>query len=161
MKKLTILTSLALMSISGSAMAVAPTPFDVLIDGFPAGAAQFVFVSAGGSIPLVAPSGTCDYQLLLTPTNPLIGPVVCEVLEARTVAFPSCVSNRTQNIDSIVAGGDGFSDCNVVDQFGFPAGPDFGDASATLVVGESATGILSGILVIPTDPMNTHSIAFQ
>ncbi|WP_437601657.1 hypothetical protein WMF28_08755 [Sorangium sp. So ce590] len=95
MKKLMILASLAVMSISGSAMAIAPGPHAITIEGAPSGTGTFMFIGPDGANPVLAPSGTCAYNMLWSPPASLagFGTRLCQVLEATTFTFPSCMGS--------------------------------------------------------------------
>ncbi|WP_437946064.1 hypothetical protein WME98_35355 [Sorangium sp. So ce296] len=148
MKKFTILASLAVMSISGSAMAIAPGPHAIAIEGSPSGTGTFMFVAPDGANAVLAPNGTCAYNLLWAPpaSLPGFGTRLCQVLEATTFTFPNCMSsvttpgNITRNINSVMYAGDGFTPiCNGFRGAiaGFPASPF---SNLTMILGESATG---------------------
>jgi hypothetical protein len=163
MKKLALLVSTAVLSISGSAMAVAPVAGrTILIEGEFAGTAQFIgsrFLGPAANV--FFPRGSCAYTLFWT--SPRVGgdTLPCTVLEARTTSFPSCTVNRTTDINSTMFAGDGFTAfCSGFDADGFPFGPAVGTASAILILGESATGdpTLSGTFQDPRFPFFFESI---
>jgi hypothetical protein len=142
MKKLTILASLALMSVSGSAMAIAPGPHAVTIEGSPSGTATFGNSVADGFNPVLAPNGTCFYNMSWAAVGMM--PRLCQVVEATTMTFPSCnsfgtvIGNETRNINSVMYAGDGFTPiCNGFRGAigGFPAAPF---SFLTMILGESA-----------------------
>ncbi|WP_437612932.1 hypothetical protein WMF20_10650 [Sorangium sp. So ce834] len=156
MKKFTILASLAVMSISGSAMAIAPGPHAITIEGAPSGTGTFMFVAPDGANPVLAPNGTCAYNLLWAPPASLagFGTRICQVLEATTFTFPSCMGslavpgNITRNINSVMYAGDNFTPiCNGFQGAvgGFPATPI---SNVIMILGESATGTPSAVGIL-------------
>lgn len=142
MKKLALLVSTAVLSISGSAMAVAPTAGrTILIEGRVAGTAQFSGRGLGPAANVFFPRGSCVYTMFWTSPVAGRGTLPCTVLEARTMTFPSCTTNAMNDIDSTMYGGDGFTAfCSGFDSAGFPFGPAVGTASAILILGESSWG---------------------
>ncbi|AUX30219.1 MULTISPECIES: hypothetical protein [Sorangium] len=146
MKKLMILASLAVMSISGSAMAVAPTAGrQIVIEGRPAGTAQFLPAGLGPAINLLAPNGTCRSNMIWTSVNPVSGSLLCQTLETRTVTNPNCPA---ANITTTMYAGDGLTACNGFDQNGFPFSAIF------MALGESATAnpTFTGTILMNTMP---------
>ncbi|WP_437586044.1 hypothetical protein [Sorangium sp. So ce1000] len=161
MKKLIVLAALATMSFSGSAMAIAPTSRVIRIEGVQAGTGVFVFRFADGSHPLLAPNGSCAYDLRWTSNNPLLGTLVCRVLEATTSTNPACMANRGSNIDSLMTAGDNFTSCSGFNEFNMPFGPQAGLPNSTMFLGESATGIAVGIINTNTFPfLGAEGITF-
>ncbi|WP_437521822.1 hypothetical protein WME79_29905 [Sorangium sp. So ce726] len=174
MKKLVILTALATMSFSGSAMAIRTIqvtppepPRAITIEGLSAGTGRFVFLFSGGPIPnsVAAPNGTCGYNLLWR-NNPLFGDGVCNVLEATTATNPSCIQNMMTDINSTAYAGDGFTPtCMGFTQMGMPFGPPF-SPSAIMILGEIANTValtpsLVGIIQIPVFPfLGAQGITF-
>ncbi|WP_437674542.1 hypothetical protein [Sorangium sp. So ce131] len=163
MKKLTILASLAVLSMSGSAMAIAPTAGrQILIEGVPSGTGQFLFSGIDGSDPVLAPNGTCVYNLIWTAPPPSTATRVCVVLEAVTMTFPNCMVNMTTDITSVMYAGDGFTPICSGFRGPFPPFPATAFSNAIMVLGESqGTPSVNGIIQIPVFPFfGAQSITF-
>jgi hypothetical protein len=143
MKKLALLATAAVLSISGSAMAIdtGVTNRQILIEGQNAGTATFAFAfrstrTFDGLLPL----GSCVYSMRWT--NPSIGggALFCTVRESITSTFHQCLSSLTtvgnthRDINGTMFAGGGFlTTCN-----GFRAAnlPFF---NGVLALGESRT----------------------
>jgi hypothetical protein len=166
MKKLALLATVALVSISGSAMAIAPGARTIRIDGARSGTAQFQFAFTSGlNIPPFLRGGNCAYFLRWS--SPLLGggTLTCGVRESVTTAFPFCAINQTRNIDGTMFAGPNFaSNCSGFHPNGRPFGPQVFLPSAQLTLGERASGgspTLSGTFFDPSFPFTFQSITID
>jgi hypothetical protein len=112
MKKSMLLAALAVLSISGGAMAItegAPRPISVA--GCPAGIASFFFVAN-----VDGPAGACKYYMdWQSPFLPA-GSAPCYVNELKALGQTSCLGNRQFNVTTAVLSTPGA--CTGFDQFG-------------------------------------------
>lgn len=112
MKKSMLLAALAVLSISGGAMAItegAPRPISVA--GFPSGIASFFFFAN-----VDGPAGSCNYFMdWQSPFLPA-GSAPCYVNELKALGQTSCLGNRLFNVTTTVLSVPGA--CQGFDNFG-------------------------------------------
>ena len=113
MNKIMLLASLAVLSISGSAMALTEgVERHVSVAGQFAGKfTAFYTTNVDG------PAGTCLYDIdWASPFGPA-GSVMCQVCEQKVLGHTSCLNNRFFNFGSVVNSTAG---CMGFDQYGIP-----------------------------------------
>ncbi|WP_437850372.1 hypothetical protein [Sorangium sp. So ce363] len=163
MKKLIILAALATMSFSGSAMAIAPGNRQILIEGVASGTGNFMFAGIDGFDPVLAPNGTCAYNLWWTAPAPSTAMRICQVLEATTMTFPNCAANMTADINSVMYAGDGFTFFCSGFRGPLAGFPTIAFSNAIMILGQSQMGTpsVTGIIQIPVFPFfGAQSITF-
>ncbi len=135
MKNSMLLAALAVLSVSGSAMAItegAPRPISVA--GCPSGIASFFFVAN-----VDGPAGACKYYMdWQSPFLPA-GSAPCYVNELKALGQTSCLGNRMYNVTTAVLSQPGA--CTGFDQYGLIE-------DVTLVLSESfVSPTLNGLAV--------------
>lgn len=113
MNKFMLLASLAVVSLSGSAMALTEAlPRAVSVAGRPAGTfTAFYTTNVDG------PAGTCLYDVdWASPFGPA-GSVMCQLCEQKVLGNTSCLNNRLYDFGSMVQSTAG---CMGFDQYGIP-----------------------------------------
>ncbi len=98
MKKSMLLAALAVMSISGGAMAIQEgLPRGISVAGQPAGIASFYFVANFNG-----PAGYCSYYMDWQSPFPAAGSLPCYVNELKALGQTSCLGNRAFNVTTAV-----------------------------------------------------------
>jgi hypothetical protein len=145
MNKIMLLASLAVLSISGSAMALTEgLGRQVHVAGQPAGTfTAFYRANVDG------PVGTCLYDVDWASPFAPAGSVMCEICEQKVLGNTSCLTNRLFDFGTIVNSKAG---CMGFDQFGIPQ-------FVHLTLGESKFGpSLSGLAVFAFFPFLARPI---
>ncbi len=146
MNKIMLLASLAVLSISGSAMALTEgVERHVSVAGQPAGRfTAFYTANVDG------PAGTCLYDVdWASPYGPA-GSVMCQVCEQKVLGHTSCLNNRFFNFGSVVNSTAG---CMGFDQYGIPQ-------FVSLTLGESQfSPALNGLAIYQLFPFLPRPIS--
>jgi hypothetical protein len=145
MNKIMLLASLAVLSISGNAMALTEAVArNVHVAGQPAGKFTAFYTTN-----IDGPAGTCLYDVdWASPYGPA-GSVMCQVCEQKVLGNTSCLSNRFFDFGTMVNSTAG---CMGFDQYGIPQ-------FVSLTLGESKfKPSLNGLAVYQLFPWLPRSI---
>ena len=112
MKNSMLFAALAVLSLSGSAMAITEgVPRPISVAGCPSGIASFFFVAN-----VNGPAGSCEYYMdWQSPFLPA-GSAPCYVNELKALGQTSCLGNRQYNVTTAVLTKPGC--CTGFDQYG-------------------------------------------
>lgn len=149
MKKALLLASLAILSLSGEAMALQEgVRRQVLVAGSPAGLFTVFFTV---NIPL--PSGACLYDVDWESPYAPAGSVMCELAEQKVLGHTSCLANRMGNFTTtVISTQNKYKPCLGFDQYGL-------FQPVTLILGESQfSPTLNGLGVFQLFPFLPRSI---
>jgi hypothetical protein len=147
MKKSMLFAALAVLSISGSAMAIVEgAPRGISVAGCPAGVATFFFVAN-----VDGPAGACRYFMdWQSPFFPA-GSAPCFINELKSLNQTSCLLNRTRSVTTSVLSVPNL--CAGFDEFGLPE-------DVQLVLGESFVApSLNGLAIFSLFPFIPRPIS--
>jgi hypothetical protein len=148
MKKSMLLAALAVLSVSGSAMAlIEGPPHPISVAGCPSGLASFFFV---GNVD--GPIGVCSYYMdWQSPFIPA-GSAPCYISEQKALGQTSCLGNRLSNVTTTVMSVPNC--CSGFDNFGLL------EPNVTLVLAESFVApTLNGLAVFANFPFIPRPIS--
>jgi hypothetical protein len=148
MKKMMLLASLAVTSVSIGAMALTVgLPRAVAVAGSPAGVASFFFNGNGGG-----PLGACSYFMDWQGPLPAAGSAGCDMIEDKALGQAACLGNRLFDVPTHLTSR---RDCQGFDEYGLIE-------DVSLVLGESVVGApISGVAVFSQFPFIPRSIVIS